>query len=108
MYFIEAECGSESVDTLESYRDILIPMMRERCPGHRHGSIGCKALHHFLLLTMVVLMFAWVWAVGITVAWYRLRKQNQHVSQKEKKKTYPGKSMHLELRPLTNGKTENV
>ena len=111
--FVEAQCGADSVLSMETYRDMVIPMMRERCPGNRPGSIGCAPLYYGFILLTIASTLIWVWAVVVTVAfvvkWHRLRRRGQPLMGTTKQaKAYAGTKMQIELRPLTNGKPSHV
>ena len=99
MYFVELQCGKDDVETLENYRDMFMPMMRDRCPGETNGSIGCKAAQAIVISLIVAGFLAGIWAIAITFAWYRLRKR--FIAQKsgnEKMKLFIEKP--CEIQPL--------
>lgn len=119
MSIIEGECGIGDVNTIETYREMVVPLMRERCPADQKDSIGCSNFYHIIRFLLVIFIFGMffitTWATVITLKYYRIRKQLQNsrghllknLSSVEKKKmaqdfTKPS-TLQVELRPLTNG-----
>lgn len=105
MYFIEKHCGIEAVDTMETYRDMVIPLMRERCPGNQNDSVGCTIIQLSFILLFLSFFLIIVWTVAATIIVLRLWKQTQQCSklQKREPSTTP-----VDPGPVENGKASGV
>lgn len=127
MGVIERECGSAAVGSIDTYREMVVPLMRERCPADKQDAIGCNTFYHLarliLVLLLLLVLLITIWAVVVTVRYKRLRRQIKTDRKKEvksssgkfievpKSKSRPSftkpTSLQLELRPLTNGHKNN-
>jgi hypothetical protein len=80
---VEGSCGEETANKMEISREMLIPLMRERCPGNAHNALGCRLLFHLALLSCLFWCCVLVWTSVVTLKWLRLRKQLRVALQSE-------------------------
>lgn len=123
MSIVEGECGIGDVETIDTYREMFLPLMRERCPADAKNAIGCTSFLYLtgllLLLSVLSLLFITLWAAVITIKYYSMQREmlsgrgqplkNSPSMESVKKKKNKSQAftkpspLKIELRPLTNG-----
>ena len=83
---IEQECGQDSVDNLESFEEMMIPLIRERCPGNRDTFFDCK-----MMFTIIIILACFWFSLGLfslvgLICWCRgdpiVRRKNKLAENK--------------------------
>jgi len=99
---VERTCGTDVVVQMEMSTDMMSPLMRERCPGNAHNSLGCKVFLHTILLFIVLWVVFLIWSLIATFNWLRVRKQLFAIKTAKSNAKLSPDSVKVELQPLTN------